>query len=112
MNNTVSKINAGSFLVWHTKGKVTLAKCAITGQFVKRASAQSQLNITLSDMTQYAASKQLADIKRKDIEYNLSDLQSAVNRYIKNGAHYNAVSHYLEVINSLKWKLKELEWCK
>ncbi len=41
-----SKINAGSFIVWHIKGRVTLAKCAITGRFVKRSSAQAQLNVT------------------------------------------------------------------
>lgn len=112
----VSKIQAGSFLVWHVKGKVTLAKCLITGKFVKRASAQQQLNITLSDMTQYTVSHKLARIDRANIVFDMVDLKTVIGRYTK--ANYkmkgfsNIVKKYYQQLDVLKLRLAELEWCK
>ena len=111
-----SKINAGSFIVWHIKGKVTLAKCAITGKFVKRASAQAQLNITLSDMTQFTASYKLARIERDNVVFNMTDLNTAIGRYTK--ANYKVkgfsriIKKYYQQLDVLKLRLAELGWCK
>ncbi len=34
--------------IWYVKGKISLAKCGLTGRFVSRANAQLAINTTLT----------------------------------------------------------------
>ena len=45
----VKKVTLDNMSIYHTNGLVTIAKCAVTGKFIKRAKAQAALNLHLSD---------------------------------------------------------------